>query len=98
MSLVDDLRKRDIGFNVLTSQGAQIDTTTPNGRLVFGIFAALAEFERELIVERTRASLATARARWRNGGKPRKMDKHSLKMTMVAMSDNKSVAQDVAKR
>lgn len=98
VNLVDDLRKRDIGFKVLTGQGAQIDTTTPNGRLIFGMFASLAEFERELIVERTQAGLAAARARGRKGGRPRKMDKHTLKMAMTAMADTKSVASDVAKR
>jgi hypothetical protein len=63
VTLVEDLRHRDIGLKVLTGQGAQIDTTTANGRLVFGIFAALAEFEAELIRERTQAGLAAARAR-----------------------------------
>ena len=72
--MVDELGKKNIGFKVLTGQGAQIDTTTPNGRLVFGIFAALAEFERSLIVERTNAGLKAARARGRMGGRPRKMD------------------------
>ena len=98
INLVDDLRKQDIGFKVLTGHGAQIDTTTPNGRLIFGMFAALAEFERELIVERTRAGLAAARARGRNGGRPRKMDKQTIQMAMVAMADRKSVASEVAKR
>ena len=98
VNLIDDLRQRNIGFKVLTGHGAQIDTTTPNGRLVFGIFAALAEFERELIVERTRAGLAAARARGRKGGRPRKVDKQTLKMAMTAMANQKSVAADVAKR
>lgn len=63
VNTIDDLRQKNIGFKVLTGHGAQIDTTTPSGRLVFGLFAALAEFERELIVERTRAGLAAARGR-----------------------------------
>ena len=92
------LKDKNIGFKVLTGQGAQIDTTTPHGKLVFGMFAALAEFERELIVERTKAGLEAARARGRKGGRPRKMDIQLLKMVMSAMSNKKAIAQDVAKR
>ena len=95
---IDDLRERGIGFRVLTGAGAEIDTTTANGRLVFGIFAALCEFERELIRERTRAGLAAARARGRNGGRPRKMDAGLLRMAMSAMADRNNRAVDVAKR
>ena len=80
---------------MLTGAGAQIDTTTANGRLAFGIFAAFAEFERELIAERTMAGLAAARARGRMGGRPRKMDRATL---MMAMADRKAVAAEVAKR
>ena len=97
VNTVDELRKRNVGFKVLSSAGAQIDTTTPSGRLCFGIFAALAEFERELISERTRAGLAAARARGRKGGRPRKMNRTALRMAMTAMADPKSVAADVAK-
>jgi DNA invertase Pin-like site-specific DNA recombinase len=96
--LVDELQNNDIGLKVLSGAGAQIDTTTPNGRMIFGLFAVLSEFERELIVERTRAGLAAARARGRKGGRPRKMDKPTLTMAMAAMSDLKSVASEVAKR
>ena len=63
VNTVQDLSARGVGLRVLTGQGARIDTTTSAGRLVFGIFAALAEFERELIRERTLAGLTAARAR-----------------------------------
>lgn len=96
VNLIDEMNHKKIGFKVLS--GAEIDTTTANGRLVFGIFAALAEFERELIRERTQAGLIAARARGRNGGRPRKMDEHTIKMAMAAMTDRNSVAHEVAKR
>ena len=98
VAMVDDLRSRDVGLKVLAGAGAEIDTTTPNGRLVFGIFAALAEFERELIGERTRAGLAAARARGRKGGRPRKMDRKTLRMAMTAMADREVRAADLARR
>lgn len=98
VTTIDELRKCNVGLKVLAGAGAQIDTTTANGRLFFGIFAALAEFERELIAERTRAGLAAARARGRKGGRPRKMDRPTLMMAMSALSDPKANASDVAKR
>ena len=57
MNLIDEFQKRDVALKVLKGQGARIDTTTAEGKDVFGIFAALAEFERALISERTRAVL-----------------------------------------
>ena len=98
VSTAEDLRARGVGLKVLTGAGAQIDTTTANGRLAFGIFAAFAEFERELIVERTSAGLAAARARGRMGGRPRKMDRATLTMAMAAMSDPRAKAVEVARR
>ena len=98
VSVVDDLQQRQVGFKVVAGAGVQIDTTTANGRLVFGIFAALAEFEAELIRERTRAGLAAARARGRRGGRPRKMTKAALRMAMAAMSDQTISARTVARR
>ena len=59
VNLVQDLNDKELGLRVLAGQGASIDTTIPSGKLVFGIFAALAEFERELIRERTMSGLAS---------------------------------------
>ncbi|GGE24335.1 TniR protein [Aureimonas endophytica] len=98
VTTVDDLRARDIGFKVLSGAGAQIDTTTANGRLFFGVFAAFAEFERELIAERTKAGLAAARARGRKGGRPRKMDKTTLRAVQTMLRDTDETAQSIAKR
>jgi DNA invertase Pin-like site-specific DNA recombinase len=86
VNLVHDLAKRGVGLRVLAGEGTAIDTTTPNGRLMFGFFAALSEFDRELIVERTKAGLASARARGRNGGRPFKMTTAKLRLAQAAMS------------
>ena len=64
---VQDLEQRGVAFRSLTEH---IDTTTPGGTLIFHIFGSLAEFERALIIERTQAGLAAARARGRNGAAP----------------------------
>lgn len=81
------LSDRDIGLRVLTGQGAQIDTTTAAGRLCFGIFAALAEFESELIRERTLAGLQAARARGRTGGRRFALSKAQVRLAMAAMAN-----------
>ncbi len=65
---VEDLERRKIGLRSLTEA---IDTTTSSGRLIFHVFGALAEFERDLIRERTQAGLRAARARGRTGGRPK---------------------------
>jgi DNA invertase Pin-like site-specific DNA recombinase len=85
VNLTHDLTGRGIGLKVLAGEGAAIDTTTASGKLVFGIFAALAEFERALIVERTKAGIAAARARGRNGGAPFKMTAAKLRLAQAAM-------------
>jgi DNA invertase Pin-like site-specific DNA recombinase len=98
VNTVEDLRVRGVDLKVLTGAGAQIDTTTANGRLAFGIFAAFAEFERELVAERTHAGLAAVRARGRMGGRPRKMDRATLLMAVAAMADPKAKVAKVARR
>ena len=85
VNVVHELTERGIGLKVLTGQGAAIDTTTASGKLVFGIFAALAEFERELISERTTAGLASARARGRKGGRPYKMTPAKVRLAAASM-------------
>ncbi len=96
LNTVEELKNNNVNFKVLTGQGASIDTSTSNGKLMFSMFAALAEFERDLIIERTKAGLEAARARGRVGGRPRKMDITTLNMAMSAMKDRTSVARDVA--
>lgn len=95
INTVHDLTGRGVGLKVLTGHGAAIDTTTAAGKLVFGIFAALAEFERELIVERTLAGLASARARGRSGGRPFKMTAAKLRLAMAAMGQPETVVSNL---
>jgi DNA invertase Pin-like site-specific DNA recombinase len=97
VNTIHDLMERKIGFRVLSGQGANIDTTTAGGRLVFGIFAALAEFERELIRERTMAGLSSARARGRNGGRPYTMTPAKLRLAQVAMAQRDTKVGDLCK-
>ena len=95
VNTVQDLADRGIGFKVLSGQGADIDTTTASGKLVFGIFAALAEFERELISERTRAGLAAARARGRKGGRKFSLTKAQVQLAQAAMGKKETQVSDL---
>src|SRR5579871_1217184 len=97
VNTVHELTERGIGLKVLSGQGAALDTTTPSGKLVFGIFAALAEFERELISERTRAGLQSARARGRRGGAPFKMTSSKLRLAQAAMGKPETSVQSLCK-
>ena len=82
---VEDLTKRKIGFKVLSGQGVNIDTTTPAGKMIFSIFGALAEFERELIRERTIAGITAARARGRMGGRKFNITKAQVRLAEASM-------------
>ncbi len=81
---VEDLEASGVGFQSVTEA---IDTTTSGGKLVFHIFAALAEFERTLIRERTRAGLAAARERGRQGGRPPVVNEDKRKMAQALRND-----------
>jgi DNA invertase Pin-like site-specific DNA recombinase len=74
LAMVNDFKEKKIGFISLNDP---IDTTTAQGRLIFNIFGSLAEFEREVIRERTKSGLASARARGRIGGRPKGLSKES---------------------
>lgn len=87
VTTVRGLSDRGVGLSVLTGQGANIDTTTSSGKLIFGIFAALAEFEGDLIRERTMAGLAAARARGRHGGRKFELTKNQIRLAQSAMAN-----------
>ena len=96
ISIIDDLNKKDIEFKVLTGQGASIDTTTPAGKMIFSIFGAFAEFERELIRERTIAGLKAARARGRKGGRKFQLSKAQVRLAQIAMKNRDTSVANLA--
>ena len=77
LETVELLEQRKIGLKTITQS---IDTTNAGGRLIFTVFGAIAEFEREIIRERTRAGLDAARSRGRTGGRPRALSDKDLKV------------------
>lgn len=94
VGLVENLRDRGIGFRSLTDAG--MDTTTPSGALIFHIFAALADFERSLIRERTKAGLEVAAARGRKGGRRSVVTPGVLKRARDMMDKGLTVRQAAA--
>ncbi|WP_327285523.1 MULTISPECIES: recombinase family protein [unclassified Streptomyces] len=91
VTLVDSLAARGIGFKVLTGALASIDPNTPDGRLMLQVVGAMAEFERSLIKDRTRAGLDAARAQGRVGGRPAVMDADKLAAAKVRKAEGESV-------
>jgi DNA invertase Pin-like site-specific DNA recombinase len=89
---VRDLHERGIGFRSLQEQ---IDTTTSGGKLVFHVFGALAEFERDLIRERTHAGLAAARARGRLFGRPRRLTSQQVKQLRSLAKDEHNTVTEI---
>ena len=93
VELVDDFRERGVGFRSLTEG---FDTTTAGGRFVFSVMAAMAEFEREIIAERTRSGLAAARARGRVGGRKPVMTPRTVRMAAALMADRSNTVGEIA--
>ena len=92
---LETLRLRNIGFRSLTEA---LDTTTPQGRLVFHMFGALAEFERSLIRERTQAGLAAARRAGRTGGRPAKLTDDDLDVATTLLANPDITVAEIAQR
>ena len=92
IATVHDLVSRGIGFRSLHEQ---IDTATSSGKLIFHVFAALAEFERELIRDRTHAGLAAARARGRLGGRPKGVDENKRKAALALKRDPSYTVREI---
>ncbi len=90
IELVNNLEERKIGFKSLQDP---VDTTSPGGILVFHIFGALAEFERNLIRERTKAGLAAARARGKKGGRRRSLNEEQVQRLYQLYDDTNSAGQ-----
>ncbi|MGJ9414411.1 recombinase family protein [Aeromicrobium sp. CF4.19] len=93
VQLVGELGQREVEFRSLMES---IDTTTPTGRLTFHLFASIAEFERDLIRERTAAGLAAAKARGRVGGRPKALSATQVEQARRMMSEDNLSATDVA--
>jgi DNA invertase Pin-like site-specific DNA recombinase len=89
-----ELHNRKIGFKSLTEN---IDTTTSGGKLIFHIFGALAEFERDLIKERTEAGLQAARERGRRGGRPKALTQKKIEMARALYADNRHTIAEICK-
>ena len=90
ITLVEDLRDRGIEFRSL--QEGAIDTTSASAELIFNIFSALAQFERRLIQERTKAGLAVARARGRRGGRPRIEGEEAKVLAAKKLANDRSLS------
>lgn len=95
VELVERLNARGVGLKVLTGAGAAIDTTRPEGKFTFALFAALAEFERELIRERTKAGMAAAKRRGRHVGRPSVLTADRLAHARALIAEGREKA-DVA--
>ena len=92
IELISKLEQREIGFKSLMES---MDTTTSGGKLIFHIFGALAEFEHNLIQERTSAGLAAARARGRNGGRPLKLNEKKRELAIKLYNERERSIKEI---
>ena len=97
IGIINDLNARGVGFRVISGIGQEIDTTTAGGRLIFSIFGALAEFERELMSERTKAGLKSARARGRKGGRKHKMTRQKIIYLQAQLKHPDTIVAELAR-
>lgn len=97
VNIVNNLSNKNIGLKVLTGKGANIDTTTSTGKMFFGFFAVLAEFERDLIIERTKAGLESARARGKTGGRRFTLTKAQIRLAQASMGKKETVVSELCK-
>jgi DNA invertase Pin-like site-specific DNA recombinase len=95
IELINSLKEKGIGFVSITEA---IDTTTPTGQFFFHITAAFAELERDLIRERTKAGLASARARGRKGGRPKAIDSEAFQMALILYNEKKTTVASISKQ
>lgn len=95
IELINSLQEREVGFKSVVEA---IDTTTPTGQFFFHITGAFAELERNLIRERTRAGLASARARGRKGGRPKALDLETFRMALVLYNEKNTTVANICKR
>jgi DNA invertase Pin-like site-specific DNA recombinase len=91
-----DLKSRGVGLKILTGEGAAVDTTHAQGRMIFGILAVMAEFEREMISERTVAGMAAARNRGVRVGRPFKLSEYQRREAASMLDDGKARANVAA--
>lgn len=94
LQTVDDLTARGVGF---ISLHERIETTSATGKLMLTVFAAIAAFERDLLIERTKAGIASARARGRKGGRPPSLKAGEVRLARSMLADEKVTVTEVAK-
>ena len=95
LSIIEDLKQKGVDF---ASVQDGFDTSTASGKIVFSVIGAMAEYERNLIRERTMAGLASARARGRKGGRPRQLDEGQVRVAIALANDSKLTIKEICEQ